>query len=1154
MKPGTGRCCSPMRALWPAALLALLMVLPAWAQDPAEVEAEQTLRTDLVTPHTDWATPCPRGTTRVLFFTDGRGTNPRECVELMQRFDLETKAVFWAQIVDTTTSKWHGEEVGVQRMLRLLEQRWDCYVFLGIPLTNLNAEQQYKVLRPVSEGAGLVLSGPDDKRLFTKARQIDPLPQFLSAGPVGDAFAIGKGRGIRLPKRPDLGYYPGWEVDYDYWSERLGRAILWAAGKEPDMQVELKVPAEIPLQTPGTGDQLPKLTYQLTNATDAGELRAEIRFRKAGRPPMVQTRTLQAPNDQARTEPIPLLQGEGGYHADVRILSARGVEAWATAPFKITSTVTIPRVALTRDWGEPGGRIAGQVEVAGTPAPGTQLWVRLFDARNRELLRTQTTPAPTVPIDLPVESWMPMLLRVEVLLYNTDGAGAEIASNYAYFRVTRRNRGQFNFLMWDYPSGALAPYAEEVLARTGVTITLNGNPNPPLFLAANNMAYVPYTTRIQSQLTPEGIMKPFCWNDEAAVQKHVTDLAARYENVRGQGVFVYSLGDEVDTQGSCLSPECARAYRRFLQDSYGTLDALNASWGTAFKSWDEVGLSSPQDNEEAESLRAKNYPRWFDRQAYQSANFVQFCGKYARAYETIDPEARTGFEGAGRFEAGDDLDLIIRSNQFWSPYPGQADEVIRSLAPRDFPRANWMGYTKDADSLLAQYWRMVTRGMDAVWWWRWDGIGRFHGWLAPDLQPYPATEEIVRDTQVVRDGLGDLLLQSHMQDDAIAMLYSYPSTFAHKFEDGSSFGSYESAHLAMQAAVRDNGLQYRYVSDRMLRKGELDATRTRVLLLPRAEALGDAEADVIRKFVEGGGTVIADVRPGIYDGHCKPRAAGVLDDLFGIRRAANSKATGATIASAGITGAQVDCAVSLTEGTAQETAAGAPVIISRSVGKGRALLLNFTGGAKGAAGRGSASVADPGLRSIIFGAIAQAGVKHTLSVTWGDGQPAAGVEVVRWRDRGIDLVALFAMRGDAPRTATVNLPGPYQVYDLRQRKDLGRCTSFQATVIPCRATFFALCSRPSPAAKVELSSATARRGDVVVGTAIVPGSEGLHALRLRVTAGGQPAEWFDRNLIVGDKPVSFELPVALNDPQGTYEVRLIDLFSDRAATARLEVQ
>ena len=78
------------------------------------------------------------------------------------------------------------------------------------------------------------------------------------------------------------------------------------------------------------------------------------------------------------------------------------------------------------------------------------------------------------------------------------------------------------------------------------------------------------------------------------------------------------------------------------------------------------------------------------------------------AFEAIDPQAKTGFEGAGSIANGDDLDLIVRNVNFWSPYPGTADEVLRSIAPREMPRANWMGYTKDATSLLKEYWRMVT--------------------------------------------------------------------------------------------------------------------------------------------------------------------------------------------------------------------------------------------------------------------------------------------------------------------------------------------------------------------------------------------------------------------------------------------------------------
>ena len=39
---------------------------------------------------------------------------------------------------------------------------------------------------------------------------------------------------------------------------------------------------------------------------------------------------------------------------------------------------------------------------------------------------------------------------------------------------------------------------------------------------------------------------------------------------------------------------------------------------------------------------------------------------------------------------------------------------------------------EDADSLLERYWRKVTRGCDAVWWWRWEVLGRS---LKPSHRP-----------------------------------------------------------------------------------------------------------------------------------------------------------------------------------------------------------------------------------------------------------------------------------------------------------------------------------------------------------------------------------------------------------------------------------
>jgi beta-galactosidase len=1142
-----------MKRLCGVAVAVLIGLAAHWAaaQDLAELEVDHALTFDFPTPHTDWAQPYALGKTRVLFLTDGHGTNPRECVELMQRFDLEAQAVFWATIVDSTESQWHGAETGERRMLGLLQQKWDCYVFLGLAPEKMSPEQQYRLLKPITEGAGVVFVGANDVRLLKDKNRLQQLPWILrDVG--GEAFTVGQGRGIRLPGKPSIEYHLGWEVEYDYWQEKLGRAVLWAAGKEPKGTVEITLDKpEFAFEE--LGQNRSGFGWKVSGVAGGPKLRAEVRIRKAGGSPQTFEQEVGQLGRDHRQTVSGLPAGE--YHADVRVLSERGVETWATAPFKISAPLRVAGVNLDQGWGEVGEKVTGEVALEGEFSGVHQLWVRLFDSRNRELKR-QLLKADSTKFEFPIEPWMPMLLRVEAMVYLPDGAGAQMHSAYSYFRVTKRHQGRFNFLMWDVPRGTLAPYAEASLAKHSVTLQLTGG-QPPLFVAANDIAWVPYTTRIMTPKTADGIMQPFCWNDDEAVTKHVTEKAASYLPTRQHGVFVWSLGDEVETRGCCLSPQCAAAYRKYLAEVYGDLEALNKSWGTDFKAWDEVGLSKADDNEEANSLLEKNYPRWFDRQAFKSHNFVQFCQKYARAYEAIDPKAKTGFEGAGRFEDGDDLDLIVRSNKFWSPYPGTADEVVRSLAPREFPRSNWMGYTKDADSLLQKYWRMVTRGTDAVWWWRWDCIGRFHGWLAPDLRPYPAVKEILEDTQIVRDGLGDLLLQSDMQDDGVAILFSYPSVFAHKLEEGTSYGGYEAAHLAAQQLVRELGLQFRYVSDRMLRLGEFDPTKYKVLLLPRCEALGDKEAAVIRSFAEKGGLVLADVRPGIYDDHCKPREKGVLDDLFGVTREgrAAAKVAGARIeadAPLSFEKAKVDPTVKVADGDPGGDAEGTPLAIARQAGSGRAFLLNcdFSSYPKLSVEETPEAAASNAL-TLLRGS---GGTAPRLQIIEpGTHQRVRNLEVVRWQNGHVEIVALFRQAG-LTQEAEIRLPQARYVYDLRNRKSLGEKRSFTTKILPNRASFFVLYPGAVPSAQLAMEKAIVPAGSLAKARLSVPGLAGEHAFRIRAKAEGKELEWVNQIVLVGRDGAEFDLPIAYNDPQGKWEIIATDLFTNAAAVAKLDVR
>ena len=104
-------------------LCVLVACAAAWGQDAAELELDHTLSMEFETPHIKWAKPHAGGKLRVLLFCNGRGTVPREGVELMQRFDLKVDAVFWRRIVDTSRQGWHGYDLGLRRMLRLAARR-----------------------------------------------------------------------------------------------------------------------------------------------------------------------------------------------------------------------------------------------------------------------------------------------------------------------------------------------------------------------------------------------------------------------------------------------------------------------------------------------------------------------------------------------------------------------------------------------------------------------------------------------------------------------------------------------------------------------------------------------------------------------------------------------------------------------------------------------------------------------------------------------------------------------------------------------------------------------------------------------------------------------------------------------------------------------
>jgi hypothetical protein len=1185
-------------------LLLTLLCFAASAQKvvpPSDLlEIQHDLSIDYETPHTNWAQPYAAGKVKALFITSWQqgATELRENIELMQRFDLEAKAVYCLygseRLLGDGRPDWYleGPQAGTDRAMALLDEAIDVIFANRFELEKFPETLREKLLERVASGVGLVLLGaqtdfPMDA--FRAENVANVLPGITLAGHVG------QGRVVLLPPREKLTYALGWEVELDYDMARIGRALLWAAGRAPEGSLDIILPESTFQRDDLAGKDL---EVQWSGNTQGGVLRVLLR-RWDG-----ETQWLgNAPLDAVTFE-LPLLRA-GQYHIEAFAENEVGIINWATLPFTVLSEVGVTSIELAKDWAELGETISGKVQLNGALNSEHTLRLQGVDVNNR-ILFIQDLDAKTSSFSIALPNDLPMLVRIEAVLMEDEAK--EVDSKYAFLRVTHRNQNKLNFVVWNHPTGDLGPYGMESLARHGATAILQGG-EPHIGLAASNLPFVPYASSFRmsshtttAMLEEDGRMKYGCLHDPARMEEWLTSTVERQKAARGHGVLVYSLGDENAVRASCLSPECLVAYQQYLQGIYGTIDTLNASWETDYASFESITLLSESAlpdsdapewfkeffserwtknitddqvrdeahakmgdiNDEIRALQAENYPRWYDRQCFQNQVYVEWCKAFVKAFKEIDPKALTGFEGTDSFSIrryttrsrqGGDLDAFVRDTEYFGPYDGPANEVVRSIAPPFFPMGNWMGYKINTDVLMRNYWSQITHDMNTIQWWRWDNLDGYHGFLTPTFGVYPATRELLDDTQVVRDGLGDLLMHSRYQDDRIAMLYSQPSTYIAHFDGNPSYGLYKRDHKTWIKAIHESGLQFRYVTDRQLRLGEFEAKKFKALILPLSFAIGEQEAEVIRDYVKQGGTLIADVRPGIYNGHLKPLEQGVLDDVFGIERAGKRDAR--TLDRMRVDGETADTKVKMEWGnwhgieiyprmtidpavaltTGKELGKAFPIhyhhglenplCIVNEYGKGRAILLNF-------------SVYNAPFQPLLASLLESAGATPKITFSQKD------VEVTRWKNGDIEFLALM---GDYAGEGTVTLDEKRFVYDLKAKTRLCNVKTFNTTLVPQQASFFALMPKVAPMPELSIADAAAQNVDVTIS---IDQFQGVHAVGIQLTQpDGSPAPWFDQVQIVQNGDQQFSLPFAQNDRPGEWNLQITEFYTGRTGTVTI---
>jgi hypothetical protein len=1182
------------RWLWPAAGV-LLLATAASARHSGEYLSD--VSTKLETPHTDWAQPYVGGKLRVLFIMP-QILAPREIVELWQRMPLDFQAVltehagsfaatdmYAAQVEGTSPSEKAAE------LRRKLQQPYDAIVLGNVQLDILPLEFQYELLRRVSQGTGLLMaydrpykhpltSKPfdTDRDFITSAVPWRGLPYFqgevqktLGARDMADlpdravrTYRLGQGR-LAILDYGELhsGYYGGtaltpnvpasldFTVEYDYYLSLVMRALLWVC---PDHLPRVRVTLPPDGRSLSRADLARLMPVQADNRSGAPlpvEVWTRFRDTRGNDSCNTQQQTLAAGANQfpVRAPSLP----SGQWFFDVIVRSAQGVETWGSTSFLVTTPVDLASFAAVKESVERDQSAELQATLSAPAPKATSLRVDLVDTQNRLFARAVqpvSTGATSATVKLPVARALTIAVRARASLAI---GGRLVARREALLYVPRRSSEELTSVLWGTNDEGLWMGQWDLMRQAGFNCFLN-HPSPDNFQRTALADYRPfvYAYRICGGADEKGWRKSGfgpsvgddsfsnpAWRDAAKAE-----LQQRIAPCPPVGPAVYSLGDENELDyNSGFSPSDETGFRRWLQEQYPGLDDLNRSWGTTFASWDEV---KPMNR--AEAAKAGEFARIHDHLAFLEWQYAEIHHAMRDWIRELDPKAAVGAEGS----VPGDLELSLGDLEMWSPYAWPRTDVLQmSLVRPEVIYGNWWGGyvgSHGGRQPTPILWEHLLRGLNTSLWYAVTGS---EGLLQAGGGFAPYFERELPQFQEIHAGLGQQIVASRPTDDGLYLHWSQAAEHAATWN--TSFGTPEASQTALIVAAREIGLNPRYVTTRGLeQRQELASRKPKVVFVLGSRPVSDAEAAAFRSYVEAGGNVVIEARSGLLDGHCKPRAANVLQELLGVQSDVAAQPAKAQLQiQAKLSGqdlrlqsGEVRIDPTVRAATAQVLVASGdlPLLTVNRVGKGQAILLNFP------------------LSDALAGAVpASQGVDFAGALLGACGvRPRAWVEPrggweVRYFDNGdLPLVGLLRRQ---PGAATLLLRQPAHVVDARAGKYLGRVERLPLpageprdvliyTLLPARPGPLGLSVRGAPVGQD--AAVTLRLGGDLKATRIV---------RVRVTdPGGAERRAYRRYLRARQASVEFSIPLAYGDPAGQWTLKATDIATGATATARFRVR
>ena len=451
-------------------------------------------------------------------------------------------------------------------------------------------------------------------------------------------------------------------------------------------------------------------------------------------------------------------------------------------------------------------------------------------------------------------------------------------------------------------------------------------------------------------------------------------------------------------------------------------------------------------------------------------------------------------------------------------------------------------------------WWQVLMHFDTPAWFVDYHLSGFEGAMAPDLRLFDCYKWTAEEIRELKSGIGKIILNSERLHDGIALYFSRASQLiAHALPE---YGNHDYIERATLRVIEDLGLQYEWVSYEQIADGILGNGEYKVLFLPCISALSEKEVDEILGFARKGGTVIADIRPGIMDEHGKLLSKAQLDELFGVS-ITNSLASpvkskessiistfGKSAGTYQVPSLLIHPHVSLAGGSAVGEIENIPVGIFNKFGKGGGIYLNF-------------SFAEyylernfpwwNGFRDMMRDILHENDIDAPVKITL-DGEPQSAVEIARFQDGGIQYITLLndgpPLPEDEP-VSTVLLPENAHIYNSREGTYLGYRRELHTIIRPARAQVFAMVPYKVESMDVEIDHPRVIPGESVsfsVALSTIGGKPGRHCIRIDVVdPDGKNCIYYGQNLFIYKGKGKGEIPLALNEKPGMWTLQVKDV-------------